>query len=304
MAKEDQPEDQRQLRLPDNGLDDKPAIPRHGRFFFGTSSWSEPSWKGVFYPRGLRPGDWLTHYAGRYRTVEADVTYYRIPSPEMVLAWERKTPDDFVLSAKFPRSIVHAGEGARPDPSRLLIRDQVGDDVEEFLSAMRLLGPKCGPLVLQFPYFNKSVFPGPEPFLERLDAFLATLPDDLRYGVEVRNKWWVAPPLLDLLRRHRCALVLVELAYMPHPASLDRRLDAITTDFGYVRLIGDRKAVEERTETFDRIVVDQGASLQRWAGLLSSMGGRLDTIFVYANNHYAGHAPATIEDLAGRVGFD
>jgi uncharacterized protein YecE (DUF72 family) len=272
-----------------------------GEILYGTSSWSESSWNGVFYPKGMPPADYLTHYATRFRTVEADVTYYRVPSHNMVAGWERKTPDGFVLSAKFPRSIVHAGEGKLPDAEKVLNRSAVGEDVDRFLEAMAILGPKCGPLILQFPYFNKKVFTGPEPFLERLDAFLGSLPSDFRFGVEIRNRAWLAEPLLSVLRSHNTALVLVDLNYMPHPAGLAESLDLLTAGFTYVRLIGDRKAVEEKTRTFDKIVIDQRPRLERWATLLRDLSGKSELTLVYANNHYAGHAPSTIDELAGLV---
>ncbi|MCC6670520.1 MAG: DUF72 domain-containing protein [Planctomycetes bacterium] len=273
-----------------------------GHLRYGTSSWSEPSWEGVFYPEGAKPGEYLGHYATHFDTVEADVTYYRVPDAKMVRGWYQKTPPGFTLCAKFPRSIVHGGDAATPDPARLLVPDAVGGDTGRFLGAMAELHEKCGPLVLQFPYFNRKAFASAAPFLERLDAYLGTLPAAFRYGVEVRNKAWIGAPLLDLLRRHRCALVLVDLVYMPHPCDLAERLDLLTTDFGYVRLIGDRKAVEEKTDRFDRIVVDQSARLDLWAGLLRRYLARVPVIYAYANNHYAGHGPATIRDLVARLG--
>ncbi|MHC4846699.1 MAG: DUF72 domain-containing protein [Planctomycetota bacterium] len=263
----------------------------------GTSSWSEKSWTGSFYPEGTAPGDQLRHYATQFRTVEADVTYYRVPDARLVKGWQEKTPDGFVLSAKFPRSIVHAGNGPAPNADVLLKPDKVWPDVERFLSAMSLLGEKCGPLVLQFPYFNKKAFTERGPFLQRLDAFLERLPDEFRYGVEIRNRNWLDAELLDTLRRHETALVLVDLLYMPQPADLARTLDLITTDFLYARLIGDRKAVEARTKTFDKIVVDQSRRLSRWAELLRSVQDRVTRAYVYANNHYAGHGPETVRQL-------
>jgi uncharacterized protein YecE (DUF72 family) len=272
-----------------------------GAFLYGTSSWSERSWAGSFYPAGTPPGEYLRHYARRFRTVEADVTYYRVPERRMIAGWDRKTPAGFVLAAKFPRSVVHGGEDAAPDPKTLLSPDVVGEEAAAFLEAMRALGTKCGPLVLQFPYFNRKAFARPDVFLGRLDAFLATLPAEFRYAVEVRNEAWIAQPLLDVLRRHRAALVLVEIAYMAHPAEWARRLDVVTTDFVYARLIGDRKAIEAKTTTFDRIVIDRSESLAQWADLVRELKKRVPATYVYANNHYAGFAPATIEDLAARV---
>lgn len=266
----------------------------------GTSSWSEKSWVGCFYPPGTKPGGMLTYYASRFATVEADNTYYRVPPRAMVRGWREKTPSGFRIAAKFPRSIVHAGAGEKPDASKVLLHEHVGVEVDAFLGAMSELGDRAGPLVLQFPYFNQTAFRSADEFLARLDAFLARLPRDFRYGVEVRNKNWVGAPLLDMLRAHRAAFVLVDLVYMPHPAELAQRFDLVTTDFSYVRLIGDRKAVEERTETFDRIVLDQSASLDRWAAYLRDLVTRID-VYTYANNHYAGHGPATIADLVGRI---
>ena len=82
---------------------------------------------------------------------------------------------------------------------------------------------------------------------------------------------------------------------------MSNRLPLLTAGFTYVRLIGDRKAVEEKTETFDRIVIDQRPRLERWAALLRDLAARSELTLVYANNHYAGHAPSTIDELAGLV---
>jgi uncharacterized protein YecE (DUF72 family) len=220
----------------------------------------------------------------------------------MVRTWAEKTPDDFRMSAKFPRSVCHAGDGPRPDAGRLLVPETVWGEAERFLEVMGELGDRCGPLVLQFPYFNKAAFPDRGPFLDRLEAFLERLPDGFRYGVELRNRAWVDDTLGALLRRHATALVLVDLAYMPHPADLAQRMDVITADFCYARLIGDRKAVEAKTKRFDKLVLDQGQRLARWAGLLETIRERVTRTYLYANNHYAGHAPATIAQLQALLG--
>jgi len=270
-------------------------------FRYGTSSWSEKSWVGPFYPKGTKPGDMLTYYSTQFTTVEADNTYYRIPTASMVRGWRTKTPEGFLLAAKVPRDIVHAGEGATPDGSKVLVLDHVRGKLDAFLDVMRLLGDRAGPMVVQLPYFNKSAFSSVNEFLDRLGPFLEALPPDFRYGVEVRNKAWVGTPLLDMLRARNVAFVLVDLVYMPHPADLAREHDLITADFTYARLIGDRKAVEAKTETFDRIVIDNGASLDRWADLLAQLGSRVRMTMAFANNHYAGYGVQTIRDLVQRL---
>lgn len=273
-----------------------------GELLYGTSSWSEKSWKGVFYPEGLPPGEWLRHYSTQFRTVEADVTYYRVPDARMTRGWREKTPEGFVLSAKFPRSIVHGGEGPRPDPDRILVPERVRPEVDAFLESMSRLGDRCGPLVLQFPYFNRGVFPHRQPFLDRLERFLGELPDRFRYAVEVRNRAWIDRRLLEVLRARGVALVWADLSTMPHPADLPPELDTLTADFAYVRLIGDRRAVEKKSKSFDRVVIDRGERLQRWADLLLETRERVPETYAYANNHYAGHGPATIRELARRMG--
>ncbi|MEZ5962896.1 MAG: DUF72 domain-containing protein [Planctomycetota bacterium] len=75
----------------------------------------------------------------------------------------------------------------------------------------------------------------------------------------------------------------------------------ITADFTYARLIGDRKAMDALTERFDRVVVDQSRRLARWAELLRRLSARVSDTYVFANNHYAGFAPATIRDLVARI---
>ena len=274
---------------------------RKGRLRIGTSSWSEAAWKGVFYPAGLPVGEQLAYYASQYDTVEADVTYYRVPDARLVRGWATRTPEGFVLAAKFPRSIVHCGEGPAPDGRRVLVPEFVAADCERFLASMQLLGGRCGPLLLQFPYFNRQCFGAVDAFLERLDAFLAALPAGFRYVVEVRNAAWVAPPLLALLRRHRAALALVDLAYLPHPADLWARQDLVTSDFVYGRLIGDRKKIDSLTGELNRTVLDQGERLERWAALLREALERVPEAYVYANNHYAGYGPDTVRALMGRM---
>ena len=49
-------------------------VPGDSRLRIGASSWSAPSWEGVFYPPGTPPSDYLAHYASRYDTVEVDAT--------------------------------------------------------------------------------------------------------------------------------------------------------------------------------------------------------------------------------------
>jgi uncharacterized protein YecE (DUF72 family) len=81
---------------------------------------------------------------------------------------------------------------------------------------------------------------------------------------------------------------------MPLPSLLFQKADPVTADFAYIRWLGDRKGIEERTKTWDKTIVDRRSELTEWANVCWKISGRGAPIFAYANNHYAGHAPATV----------
>jgi uncharacterized protein YecE (DUF72 family) len=264
---------------------------------FGTSSFSSTDWIGRFYPASTPASGFLRYYATVFDTVEIDASYYAIPSPRTADGWFQKTPEHFLISAKFPRSIVHGGRGARPDSDRVLKPDLTYPERDRFLEVMTRLGNRCGPLLLQFPYFSRQVFATADCFWERLDRFLEDLPSGFRYAVEIRNRSWLTESFAELCRRHAVAMVLVDHAWMPHADELARRLDPVTTDYAYVRLLGDRREIEAVTTKWNKEVLDRRERLERWADFLVRMLDRQIATLVYINNHYAGHAPATARRL-------
>ena len=241
------------------------------RLRVGTSSWSADSWRGPFYPSQAKSGEFLSHYARRFDTVEIDATWYRIPSESMVRKWERDTPEGFVFAAKIPSVITHDKRLVDCQPELL-----------EFLRVMDLLGPKRGPLVFQFPYDFK-----PDQF-ETLEKFLPTLPQGFKFALEIRHKGWLTPKFYDLLRNRGIALVLLDLLWMP-------KLDVLTTDWTYVRFIGDRKGIEKKTETWEKLIIDRTKEMEEWAPRIQKRLDEGTIVWAYFNNHYAGHAPGSVE---------
>ena len=100
---------------------------------------------------------------------------------------------------------------------------------------------------------------------------------------------------MDLLREHGVALALIDQSWMPRPWKLKSDLDLITTDFTYVRWLGDRKGIEEKTQTWDKVIVDRQGELFEWVSLLKKVHERRIMILAVANNHYAGNGPTTVE---------
>ncbi|HEY7728752.1 MAG TPA: DUF72 domain-containing protein [Candidatus Eisenbacteria bacterium] len=263
---------------------DRPGL--HPRLHLGTSSFSHESWVGSFYPAGAKPADFLTLYADRFDTVEIDATFYRIPSKAQARSWAAKVPDGFKIALKVPQVVTH---------EKLLL--DCGEELSAFFDACDAMGQRLGPILFQFPYFRKDAFASVGAFLARLEPFLEALPPGRAYALEVRNRTWVGAPLLSALRRHGVAYALIDHPWMPPADELARGLDVVTSDFCYVRWLGDRKGIEARTDSWDRLIVDRTAEMERWVPTLATLLERNIELFGYFNNHYAGHAPGSIELL-------
>ena len=248
----------------------------------GTSSFTASGWEGSFYPRGLKSSDYLSYYADQFDSVEVDSTFYACPSAKTVSGWYTKTPDDFIFSVKVPQTITH---------DRVLV--DCDTEWKEFLSTMGLLRQKLGPIVFQFPCFDRRMFRDREPFLQRLVAFLKELPKNRKFAVELRNKDWLDGDFAYLLREFQVALVLQDRSWMGDPLTF--KFDPITADFTYIRWLGNRKEIEAITEKWDKVVVDREEELNRWVDLFLKTTKRGITVYAYANNHYQGHGPATIQ---------
>jgi uncharacterized protein YecE (DUF72 family) len=72
-----------------------------------------------------------------------------------------------------------------------------------------------------------------------------------------------------------------------------------TTDFAYLRLVGFHREFEYLGE----VQRDRSEDLAKWAGTIEHLAARVERVYVYVNNHYAGHAPATVNQLAQLLGL-
>jgi uncharacterized protein YecE (DUF72 family) len=249
----------------------------------GTSAFTAAGWEGSFYPTGMKPADYLSYYATKFDTVEVDSTFYRTPSAAVVNGWERKTPAGFIFAVKVPQTITH---------EKVLL--DCDGEFKEFVSTMELLGPKLGPMLFQFGYFNRSVFTAGRQFLARLKPSLEKLPKEHKFAVEIRNKNWLVPEFFNVLRENKVAYALTDQSWMPRPSELFATNDPITADFTYIRWLGDRKGIEKETKTWDKTIVNRTRDLTEWVEIVRKVHQRRIKIFAYANNHYAGHAPDTV----------
>jgi uncharacterized protein YecE (DUF72 family) len=84
------------------------------------------------------------------------------------------------------------------------------------------------------------------------------------------------------------------------PASGIANPPILTTDFLYLRFIGDRSIQEK---DFGRIQIDRVLEMQKWADNIKDIqDDRIKLAIVAANNHYAGFGPGTANMFRNMLG--
>lgn len=236
----------------------------HAPVRVGVSGWRYPPWRGHFYPPGLRQPDELAYASRRLPTLEINGSFYSLQTPASYVAWHAATPPGFVFSVKAPRYLTHV----------LKLRGIAQAAANFYASGLFALREKLGPLLWQLPPWFRF-----DPAL--IEDFLAALPADtgaaqaiarrrdarmrgrtrlaidavrpLRHALEVRHASFIDARFIDLLRRHRVALVVADTG-----GRWPELFDA-TADFVYLRLHGATELYKSRYSDIE---------LARWAGRL------------------------------------
>lgn len=222
----------------------------------GTSGYVYRHWRGgVFYPPGLRAADELAWYAARFRAVELNNSFYRIPSADSFARWRDATPADFTFAVKMNRVVSHT----------LRLRN-AEEPVRAFLAGAAVLGPRLGPLLVQLP-------PQFQLDLPRLATFLEVLPRDVRWTLELRHPSWQVTGVYETLARHGVALCV--------PVGGRIQPDLVTTaSFTYLRM----HAGEAPGGGFS------DEQLRVWAARVRALLQAGKDVHVYFNNDRDGHA--------------
>jgi uncharacterized protein YecE (DUF72 family) len=253
-----------------------------GAIRLGTQGWNYPAWVGPLYPMGTRAPDFLRVYARAFDTVEVDSTFYAIPPSSTVRGWVSRTPEGFSFALKLPQEITH---------ERRFV-DAI-DVLERFTDRARELGERLGPVLVQCgPDFSPAERPA-------LEAFLPSLPRDLRFAIEFRQRAWIEPETLELLRSHGVALALSDGRWIPRRWLL-RLAARPTADFSYLRWMGPDRSMTD----YSHLQVDRSAELDAWAAVIPVLQAQVRETFGYMNNHFAGHSPGSVRMLQERLGID
>ena len=244
----------------------------------GCSGWNYASWKGRFYPRGLRAADWLNYYVSQFDTVEVNNTFYRLPAPETFADWHDATPPGFTMAVKASRYLTHLKRLSDPE-----------EPVQRFFDHASCLGRRLGPVLYQLPgQFTRN--------LPRLEGLLRLLPahihvDDrepvhpVSHVMEFRDPSWYVDDTFALLAEHRVSLCLHDKA--------GSAIDAPAVGpIVYVRFHGTSGHYHGSYSA---------AALDRFAGQLADYrrGGR--DVYAYFNNDPEAIATMNARELRARV---
>jgi uncharacterized protein YecE (DUF72 family) len=237
----------------------------------GVGGWVYAPWRGVFYPPGLPQARELGYASRQLNTIEINGTFYGPQKPASFRRWHDETPEDFVFSLKGPRVATHRSDLAGAGPV-----------FERFVaSGIVELRDKLGPILWQFPPSTRI---DEGAFAE----FLELLPHEingraLRHVVEFRRSGFATAPVIELLRRHKVALVVD-----------DSRPDfEITADFVYAHL---RRCADDEPDGYPPEALDA------WAQRLRERSADdVCDYFVYFISGAKIRAPAAAQALLRRL---
>jgi uncharacterized protein YecE (DUF72 family) len=238
----------------------------------GCSGWSYPSWQGPFYPKEMENRAWLPYYSRIFNYVEIDSTFYNIPSESMVKNWERRTPENFRFTAKFPKIITHEKKFKN-----------VQRELELFYQRMAPLKEKLIALLIQLPPSYKL-----KEGLEDFSSYNFFFEGDFRYAVEIRHSSWFSDLAYNFFKNNNIAMVWSQMDRLQTPP-------VVTSDFVYLRLIGDRRLEENQ---FDKIRIDRIEEIRNWTNKMKEVKQNEKDVkigIVAANNHYGGYGPGTVD---------
>ncbi len=235
----------------------------------GCSGFSYPDWRGTFYPQDLPERKWFEYYCSRFRTVELNVTFYRLPQPAAFDAWRRRSPPDFLFAVKGSRFITHV--------KRLL--DPAGP-LKIFFQRARRLENKLGVVLWQLP-------PSFGIDIKRLGIFLKQLDKyPVRDALEFRHESWLTKDVVELCREHNAALCTADW-----PRFLDEAPS--TADFVYIRRHGEAGSYATRYSKDE---------LQKDAARIKTFRGQKKDVYEYFNNDAFGYAPLNARELSDMIG--
>jgi uncharacterized protein YecE (DUF72 family) len=221
--------------------------------YIGTSGWYYDHWENVLYPPGTPKSDRFLIYQQKLKAVEINATFYRLPFPNVVKGWYRKSSDEFKFVAKANRQITHQKKLVETAPF-----------MEKFIASITELKEKLANILFQLP-------PSLKFDSQLLENFLIALPKDYKYSFEFRHASWERQETYDLLQHYDISYCTVSRKNYPFN-------EVVTSDIVYYRLHGPE-------------AICASSYSDNWLYQLARKITRLNhTVFVFFNNDIGGHA--------------
>jgi uncharacterized protein YecE (DUF72 family) len=180
-------------------LKGKPVM--NPKVYVGCAKWGRQEWVGKIYPLKTKEKDFLQHYVEHYNSIELNATHYKIYGETGISKWADKAKDkDFKFCPKMYQGVTHRGS--------LKGKDFIST---EFFRGIVAFGKHLGPVFVQV---SDSFSPNRK---KELFDYLASLPKDLTFFLEVRHPNWFAKPdireeLFDTLTALNMGAVITDTA--------------------------------------------------------------------------------------------
>jgi uncharacterized protein YecE (DUF72 family) len=169
-----------------------------------------------------------------------------------------------------------------------------------FLKPCEAIRQNIGVLLFEFSRFYPSDYARGADFVADLDKFFISLPKGWPYGIEMRNKQWLAPEYFACLARHGVTHVFNSWEAMPS-VSEQMALEASRTNPALVAarfLLKPGRKYEDAVKTFQPYDKTREVNPEaRQAGAALVMEGTQvprQKTFIYVNNRLEGNALETI----------
>ena len=255
----------------------------------GVAGWDYPDWEGTTYPSPHpRNFDRLTYLASFFDAIEINVTFYRQPDPAAARSWVDRVAvyPAFLFTAKLFRTFTHprwkreAGNSDTGDLARDAERYREG--IAPLLEAGRL-----GAVLAQFPH----AFHDREENRSRLLTIKTLLPD-LPLVAEFRHRSWGHEGALRFLNDLGVGFCNID---QPPIGTTLRPTGHVTSSVAYIRLHGRNsdnwfRSGGPAAARYDYLYSME--ELRPWVERAERLEERAEEVFVIANNHYRGKAPA------------
>lgn len=201
--------------------------------WLGCAKWGRKEWIGKIYPKGTKDAQFLDHYVQHYNSIELNATHYKIYKPEEIARWAAKANGKkFLFCPKVANSISHYSGF-----------NNVDFLTTAFLEGVMAFGEHLGPLFLQVSEKYSPKQRG------KLFDYLATLPTDLQFFLEVRHPDWysdkaVRKELFDTLRQLKIGAVITDTAGRRDCAHME-----LTVPKAFIRYVGNSLHATDYTRT-------------------------------------------------------